>query len=462
MSRFGRRRRQRKIFLGNLYLNPGVQYLTTIVSAIALAGFVFSGFLLFRYTDEEDLINRGKMQLAEGKVAWASKTFQTLLNHHRDSYEGHLLLGQAYLQLDERTKAQQEFELAASLKQQKTGDSSPEIALSKVALAQGDFVRAEQILFKAYRQHKKDPDARQALFELYEHWGNRLSEAEPKDYKQIVDKYNSALRYVSDTQSQQNIEEKLSDAIHMYTERLIAMKEYDQALHLLKLSLRFRYLPETLVEIAETYGQMKKVDESIEWYRKAFEVNPDVVGLRLANVLVEKGQKLVNEKKKDEAQKYFEEADKVSQAARIPLDNLYPVTLSNVRVDTDLDDATGEFAPSVSLRLTNDSSRALNYLAVKAEFVSGNETLDSVVQQVAKMDSPLAMNDGKARRTEYQRVVELKPDAPLNMHSLHDGKLTIKISIAYRDGTDAIWKVKSIQEATVRGSSSPAPSAKPV
>lgn len=52
------------------------------------------------------------------------------------------------------------------------------------------------------------------------------------------------------------------------------------------------------------------------------------------------------------------------------------------------------------------------------------------------------------------RKVKLAPPTALNTHSLEDGKLTIRISIAYRDGADAVWKLKSIQEVTVRGAGS--------
>jgi Tfp pilus assembly protein PilF len=462
MSRFSRRRRQRQIFLGNFYLNPSVQYLTTIVSAIALAGFVFSGFLLFRFTDEEDLINRGKMQLMEGKVAWAAKTFQTLVTHHRDSYEGHLLLGQAYLQLDERRKAEQEFEIAASLKN-KSGDSSPEIALSKVAMAQRDFMRAEKILSKAWRRNRQDAEVKQAMFELYEQWGNTLSEAEPKDYAAIVQKYRTSLLYVSDYQAQQGVEEKLIEAIHAYTDRLIAMKDYGTAIQQLKVSLRFKYLPDTLVQIAEIYGRMNQVDDSIEWYRKAFEVNPNVVGLRLTNVLVQKGQQLMEEKKPDEAKKYFEEADQISQQAKVPLDNLYPVSVSSVKINNDMDDATGEFEPTVEIKLSNDSSRDLSFLAVKAEFISGDATLAQSTEQVASPDKPLSMKSTRSGRSKSTVSVSLKPDSKLNIHALQGGKMTVKISIAYRDGNDAIWKLKSIQEATIQaGSSRPTVESKPV
>lgn len=451
MSRVSRRRRQRQIFLGNFYLNPNVQYLTTVVSAIALAGFVFSGFLLFRFTDEEDLINRGKVQLMEGKVAWAAKTFQTLVTHHRDSYEGHLLLGQAYLQLDERRKAEQEFELAASLKS-KAGDHAPEIALSKVAMAQGDFPRAEAILYKAWKRNRADKNVKQALFELYEQWGNSLSEVEPKDYVLIVQKYRTALSYVSNFQAQQAVEEKLIDSIRAYTDKLIAVKDYDTAIQQLKVSLIIKYLPDTLVQIADTYAHMGRLDDAIEWYRKAFEANPDVVGLRLTSVLVQKGQQLMKDHQPEEAKKYFAEADQISQQAKVSLDNLYPVTISSVKIDSDFDEATGQFAPTVKIRLTNDANRDLSFLAVKTEFVSGTDTLAESQEQVATPDKPFTMKGGKGDNTIS---VSLKPETLLSVHALQGGKMTVKISIAYRDGNDAIWKLKSIQEVTVQGSSQP-------
>lgn len=466
MSRLGRRRRQRKNLFGNFYLNPGVQYFTTIVSAIALAGFVFSGFLLFRFTDEEDLINRGRVQLMEGKVAWAAKTFQTLINHHPNSYEGHLLLGQAYLQLDERRKAQEQFEIAASLKSNR-GDNAPEIALSKVAMAQGDFVKAERILEKAYRKEggskrKSSKEVRQAMFELYEQWGNTLFETEPKDFAQIVAKYEKALRFVNDYQSKQSVEEKLVDAIRLYTDRLIVMKDYPVAVHQLRISLRYKYLPETLVKIAESYGQMNQLDNSIEWYRKAFEANPTLVGLQLTNMLIARGQQLAKDKKPEEAQKYFEEADRVSRQAKIPLESLYPVSITSVKIVTDMDEATGEFEPKVDLKFANDSSRELNFLAVKVEFVSGTNTLAQAVEKVATPDKPLSMRGAQGKNT---RTVSLAPADKINVHALQGGKMTVKVSIAYRDGADATWKVKSIQEAQIRSAPPPAattPSPQPV
>jgi hypothetical protein len=71
------------------------------------------------------------------------------------------------------------------------------------------------------------------------------------------------------------------------------------------------------------------------------------------------------------------------------------------------------------------------------------------------------MKDPRFGPSRSMRVVKLKPDSSLNVHALEGSKVTIKISIAYRDGADAIWKLKSIQEATVRGGGNPPPTTEP-
>lgn len=447
MSRYGRRRRQRKIYFGSFYLNPSFQYLTTIVSAILLSGLVFSGFLLFRFTDEEDLISRGKMQLREGKVAYAEKTFQTLVSNHPSSYEGHLLLGKTYLELNERRKAEQEFQIAASLKNRTQGDSSAEIALSKVAMVQGDFQRAEEMLLKTWKRTKRqDKDVKQALFELYEQWGNHLMEANKKDYGAIIEKYEFALHYVKDYEAEQAIEDKLIEAIQIHSDQMITQKNYEQAIKNLKLSLRMKYLPETLKQIADNYVRMGRYDDAIDWYRKAYEVSPDSVGLPYTQALVQQAQKLVAEKKTEEAQKYFDEADRVSKQAELPMHRLYPVKVASVKIAYDLDEDTGEFEPSVQVQFVNDAPRTLNFLVAKAEFISGNETLSETTEVIANPDNPLPLKGDK----KSNRAITFKPHSRLNVHALTSSKFTVKISIAYQDGEGQEWEVKTIQEALLR------------
>ena len=459
MTRYGRRRRQRQIYLGNFYLNPNVQYTTTIVSAIALAGLVFSGLLLFRFTDQEDLISRGKMQLRTGKVAFAQQTFQTLVNNHPRSYEGHLLLGQAFMALEKRTEAEQQFTIAASLRSNDPANASAEIALSKVAMAQNDFEGAERLLLKSWQStRRQDKDVKQALFEMYEQWGNHLQSQEKRDYAQIISKYEFALHYVKDYDSEQMVKEKLIEAMQVYTDQLITLKNYPEATKILKQSLRLKYLPDTLARIADVYERQNQGEQALEWYKKAYEINPQRTGLRYTQALIKQAQALTAAKKKDEAAVLYAEADKVSKQSNLPLASLYPVTVNSVKISYDIDEATGEFDPAVQVRFANDASRPVNYLMGKAEFMSGDQVISTTTVVIADHENPLPLKGDK----KSARVVVFKPNESLSINALEGNKFTVKISVTYEDSVDPQWKVKTIQEAVLKSGGETTGRAKPV
>ncbi|MBY0404763.1 MAG: tetratricopeptide repeat protein [Cyanobacteria bacterium] len=456
-SRYGRRRRSG--FLGKFYLNPSAQYTTTIVSAIVFAGFVFSGFLLFRYTDTDDLIARGKRQMAEGKVAWAAKTFQTLVSTHHDSYEGHLLLGQAYLELGERQKAEQEFRTASALKSEDNTGHEADIAMSKYAIAKKDFYSAEEKLTKASRKSPQDPDIKLALFELYDNWADDIL-ATDKDYPLAISKYERALRYVRHYHQEEKVKEKLIEAITIYADKTGADKNFEESIRMLKKSLRYRYLPDTLIEIAESYEAMENLDESINWYRKAFDADPSVISIKLSNMLIKKGRLLLEEKKPEEAEKYFDEARNVSKSANVPMDVLFPVTAQNVKISAQVDEETGEFLPQVSVSFQNGGQRSLNYLNVKATFYSGDEAIGEAVVLAASPEDPL---NGKNLSNSSKSLV-LKPTDKLNINQLSSSrKLRVKIAISYTAQEGSTWKDMAIQEIDLKSTAQndePAPTGK--
>lgn len=495
MSRYGNSKRAKRSSgrrgggIGSLwkklapYFNPSMQYSVTIISAIALAGFLFSGYLLFQYADTEDLLARGKRLMVEGKVALAAKTFQQLVFKHKNSYEGHLLLGKAYLELDDRKKAEQEFRTAASLKSGKDlHDSAADIAMSKLAVAKKEYPVAEEMLLKALGNAKKGlgpdnrakteaqyrdiMDIRQSLFELYETWGDDIAEtgklaATKTHYPDLIAKYERALRYVNDYRNEDELKEKLIECYNFYAGYLADQNEDEKSILLMKKSLRYRYLPETLIEIAAAYERIKKLDDAIEWYRKAFDANPSTISIRLTKVLIDKAHLLMDEKKQEEARRYFDEADQVSKRANLPLDVLYPVKVSELQVISSLDEETGEFEPKVKIRLENAGERTLNFLAVKVDVMSEDEQISQMMDVVASPDTPLyAKADldtlpskptkSKASKPSSKASITLKPEEKLNVHMFKRGQFKIVVSIAYSEGNDQVWKVKAIQEAAIQ------------
>jgi tetratricopeptide (TPR) repeat protein len=446
MSRYGRRKRG--WYIGNLYINPTAQYTTTIVCAVIFAGFIFSGFLLFRYTDTDDLVSRGKRLMAEGKVALALKTFQTLVSNHPEHYEGHILLGQAYLDLGDRQKAEQEFRAATALKSDSISGQESIVAMSKLSIARKEFELAENKLLKAYKDMPQDPSLKQALFELYERWADDAVETH-QDYALGIAKYERALRYVSEYHYEDKIKEKLIENITVYTDQLNDKRNFSEAVYMLKKSLRYRYLPDTLIEIAETYEKNKNTDEAIAWYRRAFDADPAIISIKLSNMLIRKGQELVEAKKPEEAEKYFAEAKKISTTANVPMDVVYPVKAKNIKVSSNPDFATGEFFPEVQMTLENGGNRPLSFLVVRATFYSTEKLLGETQQVVVNLDQPLSPKGKNGSSKSFT----LAPEEKYNMSNLSDKKdLRVKIAIAYSQDASTQWKDIAIQETYVKRS----------
>ena len=463
MVRYRKRRQRRRLFLGNVYMSSSMQYAVTVVSAILLAGLVFSGVLLFRYTAQQDLIGQSKQLIAEGKVAKAEEVLRRLVTSHQDSYEGHLLLGKVYLELGDRQKAEQQFKTASTLKTKGGANTqAADVAMSKLAIAQKNYDSAEQFLVEAYKKNKKDTEVQRALFELYDSWGDTLSTQDPRDYTAIIKKYEKALKYVDEYRLEDSVKEKLMENISTYAEDLNRERQYQKSIIILEKSLKYRYLPDTLVQIADAYDRLNKLDESIDWYRKAFDADPNIISIRLTDVLLKKGRQLLDEKKPKEAQKYFEEAEQIGKIANIPLDVLYPVRVADVQVNATVDNETGEFMPNIKVKVANESERDINFLALKVVIMSGDQEITSIKHSVASPDKKLPAKDKKNSTIS----LNIKPSEPLNVHSLPQRQILVKIYIAYNEGENQIWKAKANHEVVIRDNKPPAeadpPDAKPV
>lgn len=444
MSRYGKRRGRGWLF-GRFYINPAAQYSTTVIAAIIFAGFVFSGFLLFRYTDRDDLITRGKRMMEEGKVAWAAKTFQTLVSNHPNSYEAHLLLGKSYLELGERQKAEQEFRTASALRSTEHPGSEADIAMSQFNIARKEFELAEEKLKAAAKEDPQNPELRQALYELYDSWGDALISTD-KDYQTAITKYERALRFVQEYRLEDKLKEKLINAITVQADRLNVQKNYEGAIQLLKKSLRYRYLPDTLIEIAEAHEKAGQLDESIYWYRKAFDTNPSIISIKLSNMLIKKGKKLLEEKKPEEAERLFAEARQVSESANVPIETLFPVKTEGMKVTSSVDEETGEFLPTVSVKLENAGARQINFLMAKTTFYSGDKVIGEASQVVASPSDPLFARGEK----KSHRALTLKPESQLNVNLLVARRLRVKLAVAYTEGDAAQWKELALQEVILQ------------
>ncbi len=450
------RRRSRRAFWPILsrvfYINPQKQYMLIVISAIAMATLVFSGLLLFRQSDHGDLMTRGKWLMRQGKVALAVKDFESLVRQYPKSYDGHLELGKAYMAIDESEKAAKEFQYASLLRAKNLKESGAHVAISRMMVAQGNYQDAEKQLFQAYKarpENRKDKELLSALTDLYEEWGDFYMAKSPPDVVNAFPKYVAALRYVRDFEDQRPLEDKLHSTAEHLADHYSNLKEYDQAIAVLKTSLKHGMRPNTLVSIAALYEKRADLDKAIYWYRKAYEQDPKIISIKLSTILVQKGRELNELHRPDEAQKYFEEAAHINETVKLPLDTLYPVGASNVQLTYQINPSTVDMQPTAKFNINNDSSYPIQYLRVKAFFLTGekdqDEKLGDAMQVIATDKNPLAPK-GEPRGT---RPVEMQPGVTIPLEDLDAGKLRLKVMVTYSDDTNAKWVEIKNAEITI-------------
>lgn len=457
----GRRRRRpgRHFFFGNFYLNIGAQTATTIIAALVFAVLAFTGLILFRNSDHDDLLQRGRRQMAEGKLAWALHTFQMLVNKHDDSYDGRVELGKAYLAMGERLKAEKQFRLASSLKHRNASDNAAEIAHSKLFIAQRRFEEGESVLRTAKKAAPTDRNLDRALYEFYESWGDDLI-AQTNDYARAIRQYRWALYYVRDYDAEDKLKAKLTTALAHHAQNLETQGRPDLAVAYLERSLRYRYDSGTLIQVAELHERGNRLDDAIVWYRKAFDANPEVISIKLSNMLIKKGKALFDKGQTEEAETLFSEADQIIKRTGVSPDALYPVELSEMTITPKLDRAAGLLLPTLRLTFENRSQRPLNFLAAKVMFYSGDKLISEIRDTVATPDAPLApmttsasppAQGSRKPAHAWRKKLTLQPRQWINLHALDDDALRVKVAIAYSQDEAAKWEIKGLQVIRIEG-----------
>lgn len=430
------------------YLNPQKQYLLIVISAITMATFVFSGLLLFRQSDQGDLMTRGKWLMRQGKAALAVKEFEHLVRSHRGSYDGHLELGKAYMAIEEPEKAAKEFRVASRLRSKNPKESGAHVAISRYMLAQGNYEDAEKQLFQAYKarkQNRKDPELLMAIVDMYDDWGDSYLEANPPDYEKAFLKYSAGLRFVKSQQQQKPLQEKLVKTATHLAGIYDNNKEYDKAIAVLKRALHYDYSTNNLMAIAAMYEQKEDLDEAIVWYRKAYKKDPNVISLTLSSILMKKGRELNEAHQPKLAEQYFAEAKKINATVKLPIDTLYPVEATNVDLAYKINSDAFDMAPTVKFDISNKGSYPINYLAVKVFFLTGDEKLADAQRVIATNHKPLAPSgEPKGRKT-----LEIKPKVTIPLEDLEKGKLRVQMMVSYSDKEDTKWYEIKNAEITV-------------
>lgn len=421
-----------------------------IVSAVVLSALIFSGILLFRQSDHGDMMTRGKWLMKQGKVAFAVEEFERLVHIHKKSYEGHLELGKAYMEINETGKAAKHFRIASLLKARNLKESGAHVAISRLMIAQGKYEDARKQLFQAYNarpQNRKDPELLSALVDLYEDWGDAYMAENPPNAEAAFLKYSTSMKYVKKYDEQTGLQQKLLQSADRLADYYSNSKQYDKAIAVLKRTLHYEMRSDTLIAIAALYEQMEDLDKAIVWYRKAYERDPQVINLKLSSILVKKARELNEQHRPDEAGEYFAEAKKINETVKLPMNTLYPVNIANLELKYTVNGATFDMMPVANVTLQNGGNYPIQYLALRAFFLTGeDEKLAATQKVIATARDPLAAN-GEPKGNRY---IEIKPSTSIPLEDLENGKLRLKLMVSYTDKPNSDWYEVKNAEIVIR------------
>jgi tetratricopeptide (TPR) repeat protein len=419
--------------------NPQLQALVTVMAALLLAGILFSGALLLEYTNHADLLAKGKQLMKEGKVAWASDNFRKIIQQDSGHYEAHLRLGQVLLELGELEQAEHEFETAMAIKlnippQLRTTeqDALVSIASAKLSMIKKQWEAAENSLMLAYEHQPKNVELKEALWVLYQQWGQAAFEQ--NDLGVAIAQWGHALDFVGRYKQEEETQAWLAKGLQLAYKGLEDRKATPQErLAFIEIALRKHYSYKLLLAKAMIdEHELKDPVLALQAYRQAYQAQPQVVGLKLLEQLDVANQHAKLAGKSALSRSLEAEALGVKQTMQQhqPAGNRISVAIQSIeRIEEDAE--TTEWEPKVVVSLGNHSGVSIPYLKVKIVLSSNNQPLCSFTQEVFP---PLQAGE--------VRQLVLLPKQRYLMHKLTKGLLQAEVLLSLDEEDPVVWSIK--------------------
>ncbi len=436
-------------------MGPGLQLVLTVLAAIVLSGMVFSGLLVFRHSDYDDLMARGQHLVTEGKVARAATIYERVLKQYGKSYPVYLALGKAYLAMNEPERAKKVLEAALALKPN-DGGLEALMVKSQLLVIEKDYAAATELLSTRLETVTKEMPSwqllRQALADGYTGWGDNLRQAGKLD--EALTKYKQALTVAGSYNQEQAIEKDIADVALQLSEQYVVDKNQKGLIAALTPILEITAEPTLMVRLADAYQETGELDKAITWYRRAYDAEPETIQVKLSQVMLLRGQELLNKGKTKEAAPYFAEAESLlttTISEDEAMATLYPVDVSDFQVIPNLNRAALLLQPSAKITVKSESYKPIEDLRVRFLVRSESAVLAETVTQLATAKKPLAAmgSKGDARSTTVG-----VPKA-INLSSSKDQVLALQVAVAY--GSSGHWHTKAVQQLKIQAPTAPTP-----
>ncbi len=429
-------------------MGPGLQLMLTVLAAIVLSGMVFSGLLVFRHSDYDDLMTRGQHLVAEGKVARAATIYERVLKQYGESYPVYLALGKAYLAMDAPEKARAVLESALALKPN-DGGLEALMVKSQLLVIGKDYKAATELLSARLEVvTKEDPGwkpLRVALADGYSLWGDSLREQSKLD--EALTKYKEALAVAGAYTQEQAIEKDIADVALQLSEQYVTDKNPKGLIKALTPILELTGEPTLMVRMADAYQETGELDKAITWYRRAYDAEPETIQIKLSQAMLARGQELLDKGKSKEAAPYFSEAESLlttTISEDEAMATLYPVEIDNFQVIPNLNRSALLLQPSAKITVKSQSYKPINDLRVRFLVRSESAVLAENVVQLATDEKPLALM-GKSGSS---RSVTMGVPKAIQLDASKDQVLALQVAVAY--GSEGHWHTKAVQQLKIQ------------
>ena len=426
------------------------QMIGIVVIAVLLSGLVFSGVLLLDSSNSQDHLHQAKQFMEEGKVAWAAKDLEALIEEHPDLYEAWIYLGQCYLELNELDKAENAFESAMAIRtkhkgfQYNTQDVLTLLAESKLLRLQHRYKEAENLLIKAYEKHPANIDLKHALWDVYYQWGLWLlnQNTDPLKALEVLENAQSFVtRYRYDIKLQEAIEEAVNRQYLHLQETGASLKARRV---FLKHALSKHYSHVVLANLAQVEADDHHTQASLLYLKQAYTLMPHLYALRYSQSLEDNLKLAITEGHQRRARALMASLERIQHQIKEHKNQLpYAVTASIASLALKaLNPKTGEWSPNISVRLQNRGSSEIPFTKVKLRLFSGKHTLDLHYES---LKTPLSAS----KSVGSTQIIHLSDEHHYMVQRLTEGRLSLEVFIAFDESKEAQWYPMALFHKTV-------------
>jgi tetratricopeptide (TPR) repeat protein len=429
------------------YLQPKWQVTGVLVGALVMASLLFTGALLLNYTQTNDHIVQAKQLMSEGKLAWAAREFEAVVEQNPKAYMAWVYLGQCYLELNDVEKAENAFESAMAIRRNaelketdpKQLDLVSTVARAKILSLQEKFKEAEVLLTTAYEAHAGNDDLKLALWDVYNQWGKwHLNHDD--DPQKALNLFQQARSFVTRYRYDMKLQNAMTEAIEKAYDRLLKdpKSSLEERRGFLLSALEAHYSHALLARLARVESELGHEDNALQTLRQAYTLSPKLYGLRYAKALDVAKRSARKSGDDTAAAQYNDQLAELNEALKAESEQgvslPYDVTLTLTEFEGELlDERTGEWSPKLAFTVANqEAEETVDLLRMRIRLSSGRKTL---FQQYEELKQPLAPKGEMAA----SQPITVKVENTFTLQQLDEGMLRCEVAVTFEEGNQATW-----------------------